>query len=103
LLISGEEIDLASDPETIGKKKAHFLHRFNVRTIILPRQARDKHGESSKRDAVFLAAIAQRTVFGVNDINHYRPVNSLAMAWPPASRIVNSSTFLLDRYQSSGA
>jgi hypothetical protein len=54
LLISGEEIDLASDPETIGKKKAHFLRRFNVRTIILPRQARDKHGESSKEMPFFL-------------------------------------------------
>lgn len=60
----GEEIDLASDAETVE--------------------------------------IARRTVSIINDINHYKPVNSLAMAWPPSSRVVNSSTWLLDKFERSG-
>ena len=46
--------------------------------------------------------IARRTVYTVNDINHYKPVNSLAMAWPPSSRVVNSSTWLLEKFSKEG-
>ena len=35
--------------------KRVFLHHFDIKTIILPRQARDKHRENSKTD-VFLQA-----------------------------------------------
>jgi hypothetical protein len=34
-------------------RKTAFLSRFYIKTIILPRQARDKHRENSKNDAVF--------------------------------------------------
>jgi hypothetical protein len=36
-----------------GAKNALLLRRFNTQTIILPRQARDKHRENSKQGAVF--------------------------------------------------
>jgi hypothetical protein len=32
----------------------HFLSTFYIKTIILPRQARDKHRENSKKSTVFL-------------------------------------------------
>jgi hypothetical protein len=36
---------------TLTGKKTHLLHRFTIRkTIFLPRQARDKHRDSSDRD-----------------------------------------------------
>jgi hypothetical protein len=34
-------------------RKTAFLSHVYIKTIILPRQARDKHRENSKRDAVF--------------------------------------------------
>ena len=42
---------MASSP----RKTAFFSHRY-LKTIILPRQARDKHRENSKKDAVFRTA-----------------------------------------------
>jgi len=33
--------------------KMAFLSHLYIKTIILPRQARDKHRENSKKDAVF--------------------------------------------------
>ena len=42
-------------------RKTAFLSHLYIKTIILPRQARDKHRENSKKDAVF------RTVEGEND------------------------------------
>jgi hypothetical protein len=42
-----------------GAKNAAFLHHFvlGLKTIILPRQARDKHGENSKKSTRFLAGV----------------------------------------------
>jgi hypothetical protein len=34
-------------------RKPAFLSHLCIKTIILPRQARDKHRENSKKDAVF--------------------------------------------------
>jgi hypothetical protein len=34
-------------------RKPEFLSHFYIKTIILPRQALDKHRENSKKDAVF--------------------------------------------------
>jgi hypothetical protein len=34
-------------------EKRHFLSHLYIKTMILPRQARDKHRENSKKDAVF--------------------------------------------------
>jgi hypothetical protein len=34
-------------------RKTAFLSHLYIKTIILPRQARDKHRENSKKDAVF--------------------------------------------------
>jgi hypothetical protein len=34
-------------------RKTAFLSHLCIKTIILPRQARDKHRENSKKDAVF--------------------------------------------------
>jgi hypothetical protein len=36
-----------------GLRKTAFLSHLYIKTIILPRQARDKHRENSKKDAVF--------------------------------------------------
>jgi hypothetical protein len=36
-----------------GAKNALLLRRFNTQTIILPRQARDKHEETLKKQAHF--------------------------------------------------
>jgi hypothetical protein len=37
-------------------RKTAFLRHLYIKCIILPRQARDKHGENSKKDAVFRTA-----------------------------------------------
>jgi hypothetical protein len=37
----------------IHLRKTAFLSHLYIKTIILPRQARDKHRENSKKDAVF--------------------------------------------------
>jgi hypothetical protein len=34
-------------------RKTAFLRHLYIKTIVLPRQARDKHRENSKKDAVF--------------------------------------------------
>jgi hypothetical protein len=34
-------------------RKRHFLRHLYIKCIILPRQARDKHRENSKKSAVF--------------------------------------------------
>jgi serine/threonine protein kinase len=45
------------DAWACGMRKRYFLLRsFNVKTIILPRQARDKHRENSKKSTVLLQA-----------------------------------------------
>jgi hypothetical protein len=50
--------DRAAEPQVLLRKTA-FLSHLYIKTIILPRQARDKHRENSKKDAVFpTAAIA---------------------------------------------
>ena len=48
-----------------------------------------------------LLEVGRRTAAVVNEINLYYPTNSIAMAWPPSSRVVNSSTWLLSKF--SGA
>jgi hypothetical protein len=40
-------------------RKTAFLSHLYIKTIILPRQARDKHRENSKKDAVFPTRIQQ--------------------------------------------
>jgi hypothetical protein len=37
-----------------GKVKTVFLNHLCIKTNILPRQARDKHGENSKKGPFFL-------------------------------------------------
>jgi hypothetical protein len=39
------------------ERKTAFLSHLCTKTIILPRQARDKHRENSKKDAVFRTEI----------------------------------------------
>jgi len=39
---------------SIGCGKRHFLGHLYIKCIILPRQARDKHRENSKKSGVFL-------------------------------------------------
>jgi hypothetical protein len=41
-------------------RKTAFLSHFYIKTIILPRQARDKHRENSKKDAVFRTGLCGR-------------------------------------------
>eukprot|EP01046_Picozoa_sp_COSAG06_P057580 COSAG06_NODE_11271_length_1534_cov_49.620209_1_plen_231_part_00 len=43
---------------TAHLRKTAFLSHLYIKTIILPRQARDKHRENSKKDAVFRTALA---------------------------------------------
>jgi hypothetical protein len=38
-------------------RKTAFLSHLYIKTIILPRQARDKHRENSKKDAVFSTSV----------------------------------------------
>ena len=38
---------------SVRLRKTAFLSHLYIETIILPRQARDKHRENSKKDAVF--------------------------------------------------
>eukprot|EP01046_Picozoa_sp_COSAG06_P072599 COSAG06_NODE_21311_length_761_cov_1.480363_1_plen_153_part_00 len=40
--------------------KRHFLHHFYIKTIILPRQARDKHKENSKKMAFPIQTLRDR-------------------------------------------
>ena len=47
-----------------GTKNAYLLHLFILKMIILPRQARDKHRETSKqRDGFFTGAKRDRTIW----------------------------------------
>jgi hypothetical protein len=41
-------------------RKTVFLSHFYIKTIVLPRQARDKHRENTKKDAVFLTVYLDR-------------------------------------------
>ena len=47
-------------------RKTAFLSHLYIKTIILPRQARDKHRENSKKDAVFRTAAALARYFVVS-------------------------------------
>ena len=47
---------LADVTMIIFGKKTHLLRHFTLKRIILPRQARDKHRENSKKRCVFLTA-----------------------------------------------
>eukprot|EP01046_Picozoa_sp_COSAG06_P040096 COSAG06_NODE_4816_length_3933_cov_8.111633_2_plen_86_part_00 len=40
-------------PPVANLRKTAFLSHFYIKTNILPRQALDKHGENSKKGAVF--------------------------------------------------
>ena len=46
----------------ITGEKTGFLSHLDIKVIFLPRQARDKHGENSKK-ARFLAAEVRKTPF----------------------------------------
>jgi hypothetical protein len=52
------------------RKKTGFLSHLYIKTIILPRQARDKHRENSKTDAIF------RTVASVVAVVAVTPATS---------------------------
>jgi hypothetical protein len=43
-------------------RKTAFWSHLDIKMIILPRQARDKHRENSKKDAVFRTAAKARVV-----------------------------------------
>jgi hypothetical protein len=43
----------------IALRKTAFLSHLYVKTIILPRQARDKHRENSKKEAVFPTSLSE--------------------------------------------
>ena len=46
-------------------RKSHFLRHLCIKTIILPRQARDKHRENStKRVAVWASQVGYREAIG---------------------------------------
>jgi hypothetical protein len=40
--------------EAVQVRKRHFLSHLYIKMMILPRQARDKHRENSKKTTVFL-------------------------------------------------
>jgi hypothetical protein len=42
-------------------RKRHFLSHLYIKINILPRQARDKHRENSKKDAVFRTSLLRGT------------------------------------------
>jgi hypothetical protein len=44
-------------PSTVGAKNASFLRHFILKMILLPRQARDKHRENSKKRCVLGSAL----------------------------------------------
>ena len=46
-------LDLAPQSPRRDLRKTAFLRHLYIKTIILPRQAQDKHRENSKKDAVF--------------------------------------------------
>jgi hypothetical protein len=66
---------MALNAETIPAeqvRKRYFLSTFYTKMIILPRQARDKHWENSKKRRVFL----QRTLMGAVN-NTVAPIGML--------------------------
>jgi hypothetical protein len=85
--------------ETGCRRDACFPHRCHlyIKTIILPKQARDKHRENSKKDAVFrtAAAIAAAISLSVSlrsgdedgDKNEEEPTSFFSGGWaePPPS------------------
>ena len=55
-----EELVVRLVPErSVRLRKTAFLSHLKIETIILPRQARGKHRENSKKDAVFRTAAPQ--------------------------------------------
>ena len=52
-------------------RKRLFLRHLYIKCIILPRQARDKHRENSKRGAVFSQVLAQ-----AGDRENYRALEA---------------------------
>ena len=44
-------------------------------------------------------AIARRTVEAVNSFNDWSPTNGMCMAWPPATRVLQNASFLLNRFE----
>ena len=61
-------------PRTVSKRV--FVRHFRLKTITLPRQARDKHGESSKQRRVFLQEIAHTITNSWNVVNGVKPCNA---------------------------
>ena len=50
--------------------KRHFLSHLYIKCIILPRQARDKHRESTQKRAVFCREFASGTHVTFNHTNN---------------------------------
>jgi hypothetical protein len=50
VIVSGDHRPGLEPPHAL--RKTAFLSHLNIKTIIVPRQARDKHKENSKKDAV---------------------------------------------------
>ena len=53
VLANHHRLDLAPQSPRRDLRKTAFLRHLYIKTIILPRQAQDKHRENSKKDAVF--------------------------------------------------
>jgi hypothetical protein len=57
-------------PNARQVRKRHFLSHLYIKVIILPRQARDKHRETSKKDAVFSQWLCEDQTDEVNTAAH---------------------------------
>jgi hypothetical protein len=58
--MANDRVPSARKPET--QKKGTDDSHFYIKTIILPRQARDKHRKNSKKDGVFRTSAIQRAL-----------------------------------------
>ena len=79
-------------PRTVSKRV--FVRHFRLKTITLPRQARDKHGESSKQRRVFLQEIAHTITNSWNVVNGVKPCNACVGSEKPGTETRLFAPFL---------
>jgi hypothetical protein len=81
-------------------RKRLFFSHFYIKMIILPRQARDKHGENSKQTTVFLAQLKEHHILALRiyTTSSYAKINDPLRSVPPQRpHPFAATTFFIDQ------